>query len=97
MIGLGQVSGAQGLKGQKIGITSPGSQSDTALRWLAEQLRNEYVVGFQPTTGEQKAQHKVEVILNKDSGSIASGGQRRKPPANSSAVCTMTRWGQHKP
>lgn len=68
------LGGATG--GKKLEVVTGGNMLPTALRWLAEQLKNEYVVGFQPTTGEQKARHNIEVILkNKDHGTISGGAQ----------------------
>ena len=60
--------------GKKIEIPAGGNMLPTAVNWLAEQLRNEYIAGFQPTTGEEKRRHNLEVVMkNKDRAKITGG------------------------
>lgn len=70
-VNLGSATG-----GKKIEVVTGGNMLPTVLRWLAEQLRNEYVVAFQPAASEEKRRHNIEVVLrSKDRGEINGGSQ----------------------
>ena len=72
LIGLGSTTG-----GKKIEVVPGGNVLPTALKWIAEQIRNEYVAGYEPSpSGDKKKKHKAEVVMrNKDRGRI-NGGAR---------------------
>jgi VWFA-related protein len=71
---LTNLSSATG--GKKIELLSDGNVMPAALKWIAEQIRNEYVAGYEPLPSGEKKKHKAEVVMrNKDRGRI-NGGAR---------------------
>jgi VWFA-related protein len=62
--------------GKKIEVLTGGNMLPTALKWIADQIRNEYVAGFQPTISGEKKRRKAEVVMrNKDRGRITGGAR----------------------
>jgi VWFA-related protein len=63
--------------GKKIELPTGGNVLPNALKWIAEQIRNEYVAGYEPSpSGEKKKKHKAEVVMrNKDRGRIDGGAR----------------------
>ena len=60
--------------GKKIEIMTGGNMLPSVLKWIADQLRDEYVAGFEPVFSDSKQRHKAEVVMrNKDRGKISGG------------------------
>ena len=60
--------------GKKIEIMTGGNMLPSALKWIADQIRNEYVAGYQPTISGEKKRHKTEIVMrSKDRGRINGG------------------------
>ena len=60
--------------GKKIEVLADGNMLPTVLKWIAEQIRYEYVAGFQPSPSGAKKRHKAEVVArNKNRGRITGG------------------------
>ncbi len=66
---LGAVTG-----GTKLEMPGGGNLLPTVVKWIADEIRNDYVAAFQVTTAAAKKRHKIEVIMrNKDRGKITTG------------------------
>jgi VWFA-related protein len=62
--------------GKRIEVLTGGSMLPTVLKWIAEQIRYEYVAGFQPSLSGEKKRHKTEVVMrNKSRGRIIGGAR----------------------
>lgn len=60
--------------GKKIEVMPGGNLLPTVLKWIGDQIRNEYVAGYQPSLSPEKKRHKSEVVMrNKDRGRITGG------------------------
>lgn len=60
--------------GKKLEFPIEGSLLPTVVKWIADEIRNDYVAGFQVSTVGDKKRHKIEVIMrNKDRGKITTG------------------------
>jgi hypothetical protein len=68
-ISLGEGSG-----GRRVELLGGGNMLPTVLNWLADQIRHEYVVGFEYSTSTEKKQHKIKVNMrDKKRGKIKEG------------------------
>ena len=52
---LGPATGAK-----RIDIPSGGNMLPTAVKWIADEIRNDYVAGFQVSPATDKKRHKIE-------------------------------------
>lgn len=69
---LGPVTG-----GHKVELVASGNMLATLVKSIADQIRSEYVVGFQVSVSGTQKSHKIEVIMrNKDRGHITTGALR---------------------
>jgi len=62
--------------GKRIEVLADGNMLPTVLKWIAEQIRYEYVAGFQTSTSGEKKRHKAEVVMQKKNGGRITGGTR---------------------
>jgi hypothetical protein len=62
--------------GKRIEVLAGGNMLPTALKWIAEQIRHQYVAGFQPSTSGEKKSRKVEVIMRNQARGRIIGGAR---------------------
>lgn len=61
--------------GKRIEILSAGNMLPTVLKALADEMRTEYVAGFEVSPSSQRKKHKIEVVIkNKDRGKVTTGG-----------------------
>ncbi|MEO8592384.1 MAG: hypothetical protein ABI759_03605 [Candidatus Solibacter sp.] len=66
---LGAVTG-----GKRFDVLSAGNMLTSILKWLADEIRSEYVAGFEVAASRDKKRHKIEVIMrNKDRGRVSTG------------------------
>jgi hypothetical protein len=71
------VSLASETGGKRVELVAGGNMLPTLLKWLADQIRSEYVAGFQVSPSNPQKQHTIEVMMrNKGRGRIASGALR---------------------
>jgi VWFA-related protein len=60
--------------GKRIEVLTGGNMLPNTLKWIAEQIRHDYVAGFQPSVSGEKKRHKIDVRMrNKNRGRIDGG------------------------
>jgi VWFA-related protein len=60
--------------GRKLEVLTAGNMLPTVLKQIADEIRSEYVAGFQVSPSGSPKPHKIEVVMrNKDRGRIATG------------------------
>ncbi len=68
-ISLGEDSG-----GKRIEVLGGGNMMHIVLEWIAEQIRYEYVAGFEQPASTEKERHKVKVVMRqKNRGKVKEG------------------------